>query len=171
MLCNSATRVYLVGASFSLACLENGLERYGSYSTELNYYRSLALQIVTLCPGMGRHINGTLLSRNSGLGDMSHLLTSSSGAGKQVSLSYRQPGSSPLIGSLWTVIGITARWRLKDRRMQEALVAEELLVYGIMVAAALLTFASTRLVYDDKTSIIVAACMGVLGYLIAVFLI
>ena len=55
--------------------------------------------------------------------------------------------------------------------MQEALVAEELLVYGIMVAAALLTFASTRLVYDDKTSIIVAACMGVLGYLIAVFLI
>ena len=29
--------------------------------------------------------------------------------------------------------------------MQEALVVEELLVYGIMVVAALLTFASTRL--------------------------
>jgi hypothetical protein len=55
--------------------------------------------------------------------------------------------------------------------MQEALVVEELLVYGIMVAAALLTFASIRLVYDDKTSIIVAACTGVLGYLVAVFLI
>jgi hypothetical protein len=55
--------------------------------------------------------------------------------------------------------------------MQEALVVGELLVYGIMVVAALLTFASTRLVYDDKTSIIVAACMGLLGYLVAVFLI
>jgi hypothetical protein len=55
--------------------------------------------------------------------------------------------------------------------MQEVMAVEELLVYGIMVVAALLTFASTRLVYDDKTSIIVATCMGVLGYLVAVFLI
>ena len=55
--------------------------------------------------------------------------------------------------------------------MQEAVVVEELLVYGIMVVAALLTFASTRLVYDDKTSTIIATCMGVLRYLVAVFLI
>ena len=69
-LCHQAR---LLGRYQLLSCPLNGLERYRPYSMELSYHRSLVLLVVILCTGIGRHIKGALVSRSSGLGDMSHL--------------------------------------------------------------------------------------------------
>ena len=55
--------------------------------------------------------------------------------------------------------------------MQYAPAVEQLLEYGVTVAAGLLAFALARTVWDRRTSITAGGCAGALAYLAAAFLI
>jgi hypothetical protein len=59
----------------------------------------------------------------------------------------------------------------EDTDSRYAPAVEQLLEYGVMITAGLITFAVASIWYDRQASMMAGVCLGVLTYIVALFLI